>query len=151
MWPTWKNVVIISDQTPFIQFKGRWGLIGGGPYGPADKPIWESYPTDDKGNLTREKPHTVLKEIDNINLSSNKPQYFDMDISTHYFKVCWVLEKKVGSEFQLFNGNISGKIEALEENKKIVMAWRLKTWPAGNFILLSAHAFCQTLHVLMCD
>lgn len=37
----------------------------------------------------------------------------------------------VGTEFKLFNGNVSGKIMELVEDKKIVMTWRFKRWPKG--------------------
>ncbi|KAG7808582.1 hypothetical protein KL921_003664 [Ogataea angusta] len=43
------------------------------------------------------------------------------------------IEPKVGSEFQLFGGNIQGKILELQENKKIKMLWRLRDWKEGHY------------------
>ncbi|KAH3663591.1 hypothetical protein OGAPHI_004992 [Ogataea philodendri] len=44
-----------------------------------------------------------------------------------------LIEPKVGSEFQLFGGNIQGKILELEENKRIKMLWRLRDWKEGHY------------------
>lgn len=38
-----------------------------------------------------------------------------------------------GGEFELFNGNITGKFEELAPNEKIVQTWRYKQWPSGHF------------------
>ncbi|KAJ3396849.1 hypothetical protein HDU92_001683 [Lobulomyces angularis] len=40
---------------------------------------------------------------------------------------------KVGDEFSFFDGNITGSIIELEENKKIVKKWRLKSWPKDHY------------------
>ncbi|KAJ3409168.1 Sec63 [Chytridiales sp. JEL 0842] len=39
----------------------------------------------------------------------------------------------VGAEIALFGGNVTGKVLELEKDKKIVMTWKLKSWPAGHF------------------
>lgn len=44
-----------------------------------------------------------------------------------------IMEAKVGSEFLLFDGNISGTIVDLEVNKKIVQKWRLRSWPKDHY------------------
>ncbi|XP_058058153.1 activator of 90 kDa heat shock protein ATPase homolog 1 isoform X1 [Anopheles bellator] len=38
-----------------------------------------------------------------------------------------------GGDFVYFGGNISGKFEEIETNKKIVQTWRYKQWPSGHF------------------
>ncbi|KAI8076633.1 hsp90-like protein [Gilbertella persicaria] len=43
------------------------------------------------------------------------------------------LEKQVGSKFEFFNGNVTGEIQELIPDKKIVQTWRLRSWPAGHF------------------
>lgn len=43
------------------------------------------------------------------------------------------LSKDINSDFEFFNGNVSGKILELIPDKKIVQSWRLKSWPAGHF------------------
>uniref|UniRef100_A0A060T2X2 ARAD1C32252p n=1 Tax=Blastobotrys adeninivorans TaxID=409370 RepID=A0A060T2X2_BLAAD len=43
------------------------------------------------------------------------------------------ISPKVGSEYTLFNGNISGKILKLEEPNHISMTWRLRDWKQGHY------------------
>jgi len=43
------------------------------------------------------------------------------------------IEAKVGSPFVLFDGNITGSIEGLEENRSIVKKWRLRSWPKDHY------------------
>ncbi|KAI8355601.1 activator of Hsp90 ATPase [Choanephora cucurbitarum] len=43
-----------------------------------------------------------------------------------------ILEKTVGSKFEFFNGNVTGEIEELVPDQKIVQKWRLRSWPAGH-------------------
>lgn len=40
---------------------------------------------------------------------------------------------KKGGKFELFDGNVSGEYEELEEPTKIVQTWRLNQWPEGHF------------------
>lgn len=47
------------------------------------------------------------------------------------------IEAKEGSDYSLFNGNIVGKVVKLEENKKIVMTWRLRDWKEGHFATIT--------------
>ncbi|XP_075700609.1 activator of 90 kDa heat shock protein ATPase homolog 1 [Rhinoderma darwinii] len=37
-----------------------------------------------------------------------------------------------GGKFQLLGGNVSGEFIELESEKRIIMSWRFKTWPAGH-------------------
>ncbi|XP_040267559.1 activator of 90 kDa heat shock protein ATPase homolog 1 [Bufo bufo] len=37
-----------------------------------------------------------------------------------------------GGKFQLLGGNVSGEFMEVESEKRIVMSWRFKTWPAGH-------------------
>ncbi|KAH9907215.1 activator of Hsp90 ATPase [Xylariomycetidae sp. FL2044] len=39
---------------------------------------------------------------------------------------------KKGGKFELFDGNVSGEYQELEEPTKIVQTWRLKQWPEGH-------------------
>ncbi|CAO3614042.1 unnamed protein product [Cunninghamella blakesleeana] len=43
------------------------------------------------------------------------------------------ISKEIGSTFELFNGNVSGKILELVPGKKIVQSWRLGSWPTGHY------------------
>lgn len=38
-----------------------------------------------------------------------------------------------GGKFELFDGNVSGEYEELEEPTKIAQTWRLNQWPAGHY------------------
>ncbi|KAJ3096368.1 hypothetical protein HDU97_005937 [Phlyctochytrium planicorne] len=38
-----------------------------------------------------------------------------------------------GSEFELFGGNITGKIVEFVPPTKVIQQWRLRSWPAGHF------------------
>ncbi|KAI0851161.1 activator of Hsp90 ATPase [Daldinia vernicosa] len=38
-----------------------------------------------------------------------------------------------GGKFELFDGNVSGEYEELEEPTKITQTWRLNQWPAGHY------------------
>lgn len=46
------------------------------------------------------------------------------------------IEDKEGTSFQLFNGNIEGKILKLEPFNRIEMLWRLKDWKSGFYTKL---------------
>jgi len=43
------------------------------------------------------------------------------------------LDVRVGGEFALFGGNITGFFDKLEENKEIVQRWRFREWPADYY------------------
>ncbi|KAM9294635.1 activator of 90 kDa heat shock protein ATPase homolog 1 [Gastrophryne carolinensis] len=43
-----------------------------------------------------------------------------------------VVEAEKGGKFQLLGGNVCGEFVELEEDKRIVMSWRFKSWPAGH-------------------
>merc|ERR1712113_24191 len=42
-------------------------------------------------------------------------------------------DPKVGGEFSLMNGNITGKYVELDFGKKIIQKWRFKEWPEGVY------------------
>jgi len=43
------------------------------------------------------------------------------------------MDAKVGGEFSLFGGNITGFFDALDTNSKIVQRWRFRDWPADHY------------------
>lgn len=43
------------------------------------------------------------------------------------------IDPVIGGTFEMFGGNVHGKILELEEPKKIVQDWRFKSWPDGVF------------------
>ena len=43
------------------------------------------------------------------------------------------IDPKIGGEFSLFSGNVTGVFQELEPHKLIKQAWRFKHWPAGHF------------------
>jgi len=43
------------------------------------------------------------------------------------------IDPKVGGEFSLFSGNVTGVFEELTPHSVIKQAWRFKHWPAGHF------------------
>lgn len=53
-----------------------------------------------------------------------------------YTQVKSKFENKVGGEFDLYNGNITGKNLELVENKKIVQTWQLNNWPKAAELTL---------------
>lgn len=46
------------------------------------------------------------------------------------------ISAEVGSEFEMFAGNIRGKIVSAEKGKKLVQSWQLKSpnWPSGESV-----------------
>uniref|UniRef100_A0A1A9ZR92 Activator of Hsp90 ATPase AHSA1-like N-terminal domain-containing protein n=1 Tax=Glossina pallidipes TaxID=7398 RepID=A0A1A9ZR92_GLOPL len=38
-----------------------------------------------------------------------------------------------GGEFQLYGDNVHGKFEELVPEKKLLLSWRLKSWPSGHY------------------
>jgi activator of HSP90 ATPase len=80
---------------------------------------------------------TVVTITQNINFICCAKDIYDCFIDE---KKCslWTrgkvqVSKDVGSQFSLFDGNVTGKITELVPNKRICMDWRLKTWPASHF------------------
>jgi len=43
------------------------------------------------------------------------------------------VDSKVGGEFTLFGGNVSGVFKEIVPYTKITQAWRMKSWPSGHF------------------
>jgi activator of HSP90 ATPase len=43
------------------------------------------------------------------------------------------VDSKVGGEFSLFGGNVSGVFKEIVPYTKITQAWRMKAWPSGHF------------------
>jgi len=43
------------------------------------------------------------------------------------------IDPKVGGLFEMFGGNVHGKILEMREPEVIVQEWRLKEWPDGHF------------------
>lgn len=43
------------------------------------------------------------------------------------------LERKVGGAFSGFGGNVSGKITAIEPDKRLAMSWRTRGWQPGYY------------------
>lgn len=52
---------------------------------------------------------------------------------TRSFPVIEDFPPKLGSDFQMFGGSVSGKFLSLTENKEIKMLWRLSDWKEGHF------------------
>lgn len=67
-----------------------------------------------------EELYTTFTDVQRVTaFTRSKPRIFEGD--------------KVGGEFELFDGNVAGKIVSLNKPKQIVQSWRLKQWPAGHF------------------
>ena len=43
------------------------------------------------------------------------------------------IDPKVGGTFEMFGGNVRGRILTVEEDRKIVQLWRFKHWPEGHY------------------
>merc|ERR1712137_120983 len=43
------------------------------------------------------------------------------------------MDKKIGGEFSIFGGQITGKNLNLVENKEIIQDWRFQSWPNGHY------------------
>lgn len=57
----------------------------------------------------------------------------DKDMVKAYTRSEVKMNVEKGGQFILFGGNITGEFVELEYNKKIVMRWRTKSWPAEHF------------------
>ena len=44
-----------------------------------------------------------------------------------------VVSRKIGGEFSIYDGELTGKNLELELDKKIVQFWRASDWPKGHF------------------
>lgn len=61
------------------------------------------------------------------------------------------VSRNLGSDFSLFDGNVTGKILNLEYDKQIVQSWRLKSWPEGHYstvtLTLSQNSDSTSVHM----
>ncbi|ORE02414.1 hypothetical protein BCV72DRAFT_215279 [Rhizopus microsporus var. microsporus] len=78
---------------------------------------------------------TTLK--DTVNFQTSAEELYERLMDPQFASV-WTrgpvkLSKEVGSDFELFGGNVTGQILELEPAKKIVQSWRLRSWPAGHY------------------
>lgn len=44
-----------------------------------------------------------------------------------------IVSRKIGGEFSIYGGELTGKNLELEEDKEIVQFWRAHDWPKGHF------------------
>jgi len=74
---------------------------------------------------------------DTVELQASAHDIYDVLLSQPKVQI-WTrsnkstIEAKVGSQFSLFGGSVTGEIKELVEDKKIVQSWRLSSWPAGT-------------------
>ncbi|KAF9095190.1 hypothetical protein BGX23_000884 [Mortierella sp. AD031] len=75
---------------------------------------------------------------DTVELQASAHDIYDVLLSQPKVQI-WTrsnkstIEAKVGSQFSLFGGSVTGEIKELVEDKKIVQSWRLSSWPAGHY------------------
>lgn len=55
------------------------------------------------------------------------------EMVTAFTKAGAKVEAFRGGEFHLYGGNVHGKFEELVPEKKILLTWRLKSWPSGHY------------------
>lgn len=48
-----------------------------------------------------------------------------------------LIDARVGGKFQLFGGSVLGHFLAVDQNAKIVQAWRFKEWPEDHFSVVT--------------
>lgn len=61
----------------------------------------------------------------------------DQSLISKYTQSTIKFEAKVGSEFSLYDGTITGDIKELVENKKIVESWKFNNWDASAELKLT--------------
>ncbi|CAO3638016.1 unnamed protein product [Cunninghamella echinulata] len=92
--------------------------------------------TEEKSATTKNKVNTTSIN-DVIEFQTSAHELYETLLDTQ--RVCaWTrgpakISKEVGSPFELFGGNVSGKILELVPDKKIVQSWRLAGWPTGHY------------------
>lgn len=103
-WRTWEKVVMIDNNTPWVNWKGRWGLAGDlGPKGLYDKPTWDNHYKSDviPGTDIQKASNGKLIDVkvyeagENFGLLDQDPKTrakFSFDFSTHFKEICFMLE-----------------------------------------------------------
>jgi len=84
------------------------------------------------------KPKSALKTVTSTTSMKCKAEELYRALTNEYeFKIftngSGTIDPKVGGTFEMFGGNVHGKILELEPNTKIVQDWRFKHWPEGHF------------------
>ena len=76
-----------------------------------------------------------------IKINGNSKHIYDTLLSSEKFSAMGggapaSIEAKEGSPFTCFGGHITGRMIELVENKRIVQAWRAKSWPEGTYSMV---------------
>ncbi|KAI8850868.1 activator of Hsp90 ATPase [Chytridium lagenaria] len=78
---------------------------------------------------------TTIKQ--DIEFKCDRPRLFECFLKEEQVKFWSRSNAKIsavsGAEYELFGGNISGKIVEVNAPTKVVMTWRLRSWPQGHF------------------
>ena len=81
---------------------------------------------------------TITQKIEFVTSPSELYQIFmDVNRVRAWSRSDVRLEPKVGGKFSLFGGNVEGEFLEIVEREKIKMTWRLKSWPAGHFSIVT--------------
>jgi len=80
----------------------------------------------------------ILKDIDSsTSMMCTARDVFNVLLKPEMFKAftngSGKIDPKVGGTFEMFGGNVSGRILTIEEDKKLVQLWRFKHWPEGHY------------------
>ena len=105
-WRTWEKIIMINNETPWVNWKGRWGLAGDlGPKGLHDKPTWDNHyasqqiPNSDvqkptNGNLIDVRTYEPGENFQLLSKDPKKRAQFSFDFSTHFKAICFMLEQQ---------------------------------------------------------
>ena len=122
-WRTWEKIVMIDNTTPWVNWKGRWGLAGDlGPKGLHDKPTWDNHykssPVPDteiqkatNGNLIDVKTYEPKEDFRLFDQNSKTRAKFSLNFSTHFKAICFILEVYDFKTQQWINSNESFDIQ----------------------------------------
>src|SRR5262249_5383646 len=73
------------------------------------------------------------EQLYQVLLSSKKFSACTRKSFTNFTEMSATIDSAVGGSFSLFDGHIIGRILELVPNVRIVEAWRVVDWPAGDY------------------
>ena len=76
-----------------------------------------------------------------ILLSSNPKNIYEVLLDSKQFSQCTggapaEISREAGGAFSVFGGVVNGRNIELVADRRIVQAWRIKTWPEGEFSIV---------------
>ncbi|KAL1919857.1 uncharacterized protein VTP21DRAFT_1788 [Calcarisporiella thermophila] len=93
--------------------------------------------TEEKKEVPRGKIINTTTYTEDLDFQTSAHEMYETLLDEHRVRA-WSrgnakVERKVGGEIRLFDGNVTGEILELVPDKKIIQKWRMSTWPADHF------------------